>query len=95
MGTAVTLVKDSVPATRKARPAAPVTKGRRGRRENLAGYLFMSPWIAGFLTTLLRHGCQKRTPAKRERAIVKTCGSRSFRRLRAGPSRRVVQRVCR
>ncbi|WP_233415263.1 carbohydrate ABC transporter permease, partial [Streptomyces sp. N35] len=22
---------------------------RRGRRENLAGYLFMSPWIAGFL----------------------------------------------
>ncbi|MGH1552674.1 carbohydrate ABC transporter permease [Streptomyces sp. L7] len=45
----MTLVKDSVPTTRKARSAAPVTKGRRGRRENLAGYLFMSPWIAGFL----------------------------------------------
>ncbi|NUV64251.1 carbohydrate ABC transporter permease [Streptomyces sp. CAI-85] len=33
----------------KRRPAAPAA-GRRGRRrENLAGYLFMSPWIAGFL----------------------------------------------
>ena len=29
------------------------------------------------------------------RAIVKTCGSRSFRLLRAGPPRRVVRRVCR
>ena len=49
MGTAVTLVKDSqLPAAEK-RPAAPVANRRRGRRENLAGYLFMSPWIAGFL----------------------------------------------
>jgi hypothetical protein len=28
-------------------------------------------------------------------AIVKTCGSRSFKRLRAGLPRRVVRRVCR
>ncbi|MGV9631342.1 carbohydrate ABC transporter permease [Streptomyces sp. NPDC003487] len=48
MGTAVTLVKDSPLDTRKVRSAAPAAK-RRGRRENLAGYLFMSPWIAGFL----------------------------------------------
>ena len=49
MGTAVTLVKDSqLPAAEK-RPAAPVANRRRGRRENLAGYLFISPWIAGFL----------------------------------------------
>jgi len=33
----------------KARPAPPAAARRRGRRENLAGYLFMSPWIAGFL----------------------------------------------
>ena len=45
----MTLVKDSPPATRKARSAAPAAVKRRGRRENLAGYLFMSPWIAGFL----------------------------------------------
>jgi SAM-dependent methyltransferase len=38
------------------------------------------------LATVLRPG---------GRAIVKTCGSRSFRRLRAGPSRRVVRRVFR
>ncbi|MFJ9903018.1 carbohydrate ABC transporter permease [Streptomyces sp. NPDC101152] len=45
----MTLVKDSpLPAAEK-RPAAPVANRRRGRRENLAGYLFMSPWIAGFL----------------------------------------------
>lgn len=50
MGNAVTLVKDSVPATRGARRAATARTGRPGRRrENLAGYLFMSPWIAGFL----------------------------------------------
>ncbi|MFJ8647584.1 carbohydrate ABC transporter permease [Streptomyces sp. NPDC093546] len=30
-------------------PSAPAPGRRRGRRENLAGYLFMSPWIAGFL----------------------------------------------
>lgn len=48
----MTLVKESVPAARKTRAAAPTARGRRGRRgrqENLAGYLFMSPWIAGFL----------------------------------------------
>ncbi|WOX08359.1 sugar ABC transporter permease [Streptomyces sp. N50] len=49
MGTAVTLVDDAPPATRQTRSAAPAAKKRRGRRENLAGYLFMSPWIAGFL----------------------------------------------
>ncbi|MFE0516361.1 carbohydrate ABC transporter permease [Streptomyces sp. NPDC058964] len=49
MGTPVTLVDDSAAATHEARPAAPATARRRGRRENLAGYLFMSPWIAGFL----------------------------------------------
>ena len=49
MGTAVTLVKDSQLPAAKKRPAAPVANRRRGRRENLAGYLFMSPWIAGFL----------------------------------------------
>ncbi|MFJ6835233.1 carbohydrate ABC transporter permease [Streptomyces sp. NPDC091209] len=45
----MTLVKDSPPDAPEIRPAAPVTERRRGRRENLAGYLFMSPWIAGFL----------------------------------------------
>jgi multiple sugar transport system permease protein len=49
MGTAVTLVKDSPPDAPETRPATPATERRRGRRENLAGYLFMSPWIAGFL----------------------------------------------
>ncbi|WP_171108144.1 MULTISPECIES: sugar ABC transporter permease [Streptomyces] len=50
MGTAVTtLVKDSPPQAPQKRPAAPGDAKRRGRRENLAGYLFMSPWIAGFL----------------------------------------------
>lgn len=49
MGTAVTLVKDSPPQVPAERPARPVAVTRRGRRENLAGYLFMSPWIAGFL----------------------------------------------
>lgn len=49
MGTAVTLVKDSPPKAPAARPARPAAVKRRGRRENLAGYLFMSPWIAGFL----------------------------------------------
>ncbi|WP_405971105.1 sugar ABC transporter permease [Streptomyces sp. NBC_00988] len=48
MGTAVTLV-DAPPDTRQTRSATPAAKKRRGRRENLAGYLFMSPWIAGFL----------------------------------------------
>ncbi|MFF3408121.1 carbohydrate ABC transporter permease [Streptomyces sp. NPDC002742] len=49
MGTAVTLVKDSPPDAPRTRPVAPAAERRRGRRENLAGYLFMSPWIAGFL----------------------------------------------
>lgn len=49
MGTAVTLVKDSPSDAPGIRPSAPATVRRRGRRENLAGYLFMSPWIAGFL----------------------------------------------
>jgi multiple sugar transport system permease protein len=49
MGTAVTLVKDAPPDARPTRSAAPADRKRRGRRENLAGYLFMSPWIAGFL----------------------------------------------
>jgi pectin-derived oligosaccharide transport system permease protein len=45
----MTLVKEAPVRPAKKRPAAPVA-GRRGRRrENLAGYLFMSPWIAGFL----------------------------------------------
>jgi hypothetical protein len=34
-------------------------------------------------------------PIRPERAIVKTCGSRSFRLLRAEPPFRVVRRVCR
>ncbi|MEV8037224.1 sugar ABC transporter permease [Streptomyces sp. NPDC086182] len=45
----MTLVKDSPPDAPEIRPAAPAAERRRGRRENLAGYLFMSPWIAGFL----------------------------------------------
>ncbi|MFC3577099.1 carbohydrate ABC transporter permease [Streptomyces yaanensis] len=49
MGTAVTLVKDSPANAPEIRSTAPATAKRRGRRENLAGYLFMSPWIAGFL----------------------------------------------
>ncbi|MEU5290382.1 carbohydrate ABC transporter permease [Streptomyces umbrinus] len=50
MGTAVTtLVKDSPPDAAEKRPGPPAAVRRRGRRENLAGYLFMSPWIAGFL----------------------------------------------
>ncbi|MEU2300456.1 sugar ABC transporter permease [Streptomyces antibioticus] len=46
----MTLVKEAPtrPAG-KRRPAAPAAGRRRRRRENLAGYLFMSPWIAGFL----------------------------------------------
>ncbi|MFF3502628.1 carbohydrate ABC transporter permease [Streptomyces sp. NPDC003247] len=45
----MTLVKEAPARSAGKRSAAPVA-GRRGRRrENLAGYLFMSPWIAGFL----------------------------------------------
>lgn len=56
MGTAVThapamedLTKDSEPRHRPAKSPRPAALKRRGRRETLAGYLFMSPWIAGFL----------------------------------------------
>ncbi|MDF3148729.1 MULTISPECIES: sugar ABC transporter permease [unclassified Streptomyces] len=45
----MTLVKEAPARSAVKRSAAPVA-GRRGRRrENIAGYLFMSPWIAGFL----------------------------------------------
>jgi multiple sugar transport system permease protein len=45
----MTLVKEAPARPAKKRPTAPAA-GRRGRRrENIAGYLFMSPWIAGFL----------------------------------------------
>ncbi|MEV7888309.1 carbohydrate ABC transporter permease [Streptomyces sp. NPDC002817] len=45
----MTLVKEAPARPAKKRSAAP-SAGRRGRRrENIAGYLFMSPWIAGFL----------------------------------------------
>lgn len=49
MGTAVTLVKDSPPDAAQRRPEAPGADKRRRSGDNLAGYLFMSPWIAGFL----------------------------------------------
>ena len=45
----MTLVKEA-PVRPAGERAVARTAGRRGRlRENLAGYLFMSPWIAGFL----------------------------------------------
>jgi multiple sugar transport system permease protein len=45
----MTLVKQAPARPARKRSPAPVA-GRRGRRrENLAGYLFMSPWIAGFV----------------------------------------------
>jgi multiple sugar transport system permease protein len=45
----MTLVKEAPARPAKKRSTAPAA-GRRGRRrENIAGYLFMSPWIAGFL----------------------------------------------
>ncbi|MEX3106872.1 carbohydrate ABC transporter permease [Streptomyces niveiscabiei] len=56
MGTTVThapalegLTEDSGPPRGPERLAKPPALKRRLRRENLAGYLFMSPWIAGFL----------------------------------------------
>ncbi len=56
MGTTVThapamegLSKDSEPRHGPVKAPRPAELKRRGRRENLAGYLFMSPWIAGFL----------------------------------------------
>ncbi|MET9775130.1 sugar ABC transporter permease [Streptomyces sp. NPDC006367] len=45
----MTLVKEAPVRPAGKRSTAPAA-GRRGRRrENIAGYLFMSPWIAGFL----------------------------------------------
>ncbi|MER6248676.1 carbohydrate ABC transporter permease [Streptomyces griseorubiginosus] len=45
----MTLVKEAPVRPAGRRSAAPAA-GRHGRRrENLVGYLFMSPWIAGFL----------------------------------------------
>ncbi|WP_405642034.1 carbohydrate ABC transporter permease [Streptomyces sp. NBC_00019] len=45
----MTLVKEAPARPAKKRSTAP-SAGRRGRRrENIVGYLFMSPWIAGFL----------------------------------------------
>lgn len=56
MGTAVThapateaRAKDPEPRHGPDTPPRPAGPQRRGRRENLAYYLFMSPWIAGFL----------------------------------------------
>ena len=56
MGTTVThapamegLSQDSEPRHGPVKPERPAALKRRRRRENLAGYLFMSPWIAGFL----------------------------------------------
>lgn len=50
---ATDLVADSGPAKTSQDPPGPATDPaairRRGRRESLTGYLFMSPWIAGFL----------------------------------------------
>ncbi|WP_338694493.1 sugar ABC transporter permease [Streptomyces sp. Q6] len=48
----MSLVKDATGATSladKNTSVRPVAHRRRGRRDNLAGYLFMSPWLAGFL----------------------------------------------
>ncbi|MFJ8821960.1 carbohydrate ABC transporter permease [Streptomyces sp. NPDC102467] len=45
----MTLLKEAPAHPAGTRSAVPLA-GRRGRRrENLAGYLFMSPWIAGFV----------------------------------------------
>lgn len=55
MGSAVTDLRAPASAVRTNRPAPGETPGRpaaakrRARGETLAGYLFMSPWIAGFL----------------------------------------------
>lgn len=55
MGSAVTDLRAPASAVSTDRPAPGETPGRpaaakrRARGETLAGYLFMSPWIAGFL----------------------------------------------
>ncbi|WP_306320592.1 MULTISPECIES: carbohydrate ABC transporter permease [unclassified Streptomyces] len=45
----MSLVKDATVLTDEVNVVRPVAQKRRGRRDNLAGYLFMSPWLAGFL----------------------------------------------
>ncbi|CAM5596619.1 carbohydrate ABC transporter permease [Streptomyces pilosus] len=45
----MTLVKDAPVRPAGERPFPPAAARHGRRRENLAGYLFMSPWIAGFL----------------------------------------------
>lgn len=52
MGTAMTDLQAPAPPLPEEGSAprrAPATARRRARGENLAGYLFMSPWIIGFL----------------------------------------------
>ncbi|MGW2345564.1 carbohydrate ABC transporter permease [Streptomyces sp. NPDC001661] len=45
----MSLVKDATVLAEVRNDVRPVAQKRRGRRDNLAGYLFMSPWLAGFL----------------------------------------------
>ncbi|MEV3855672.1 sugar ABC transporter permease [Streptomyces sp. NPDC050095] len=45
----MSLVKDATVLADERSSVRPVALKRRGRRDNLAGYLFMSPWLAGFL----------------------------------------------
>ncbi|MFI8086960.1 carbohydrate ABC transporter permease [Streptomyces sp. NPDC086080] len=45
----MTLLKEAPARPAGKGPAAPAAGRRSRRREHLAGYLFMSPWIAGFL----------------------------------------------
>ncbi|MCQ4209467.1 MULTISPECIES: carbohydrate ABC transporter permease [Streptomyces] len=47
----MSLVKDATGAPSLAGESSvrPAAHKRRGRRENLSGYLFLSPWLAGFL----------------------------------------------
>ncbi|MHC5256926.1 carbohydrate ABC transporter permease [Streptomyces sp. UC4497] len=45
----MSLVKDPTVLAEEVNVVRPVAQKRRGRRDNLAGYLFMSPWLAGFL----------------------------------------------
>ncbi|MGD6746671.1 carbohydrate ABC transporter permease [Streptomyces sp. BH106] len=45
----MSLVKDATVLAEEVNVVRPVAQKRRGRRDNLAGYLFMSPWLAGFL----------------------------------------------
>ncbi|MFF3494053.1 carbohydrate ABC transporter permease [Streptomyces sp. NPDC002795] len=45
----MSLVKDATVLADERNIVRPVAQKRRGRRDNLAGYLFMSPWLAGFL----------------------------------------------